>query len=149
MRKSAGQKNPSEWFKRSDCWKDIQNQLPELTDPLPPEFSYSIVDGHSDSPVRMVSEGTLSVADYDRIARCMRVPAAIWLEVAERGQQTATIHWKVANICRTVASYAAGGWQRKPSAKQAKPALDALRAVERAGLVKSGVFDQTTEADNV
>jgi hypothetical protein len=43
---------------------------------------------------------------------------------------------KVAGICRTLAGYAAGGWDRKPSAKQAKPALDAFRAAEEAGIVK-------------
>ena len=48
------------------------------------------------------------------------------------------IHWKVAGIFRTLAGYAAGGWERKPSAKQAKPALDALHRVERAGVLPSG-----------
>jgi hypothetical protein len=42
----------------------------------------------------------------------------------------------VAGICRSVAGYAAGGWQKKPSAKQAKPALEAYLAVQRAGLLE-------------
>ncbi|MBX5128508.1 AIPR family protein [Rhizobium lentis] len=139
MRESAGQKNPSEWYKKADCWKDIQEKLPELSDPLPPELSYTTADGWAGTRVPMVPRGTHTVADYDRIARCMKIPAGIWLEVAERGQQTNTIHWTVAGICRTLAGYAAGGWQRKPTAKQAKPALDAAIAVERAGLVKAGL----------
>ena len=49
-----------------------------------------------------------------------RIPSAVWLEVAERGQKTGIIHWKVACICRTIQGYAAGGWERKPSAKQAE-----------------------------
>jgi hypothetical protein len=32
MRRSAGQKNPSEWFKKADCWKDIREQLGESSD---------------------------------------------------------------------------------------------------------------------
>ncbi|MFZ6735403.1 AIPR family protein [Undibacterium sp. Ji42W] len=133
MRRSAGQKNPSEWFKKADCWKDIQDQLPTLEDPLPPELSYANIDGNLTVP----ATATHSAADYERIARCMQIPSAIWMEVAERGQKTGTIHWRVAGICRTLASYAAGDWEKKPSAKQAKPALDAVLAAERAGLVNT------------
>jgi hypothetical protein len=79
---------------------------------------------------------THSVADYERIGRCMAVSSAAWMEVAERGQKTGLIHWKVAGICRTMAQYAAGGWERKPSAKQAKPALEAFIAAENAGLLR-------------
>jgi hypothetical protein len=65
----------------------------------------------------------------------MEFDGATWLEVAERGQRAGAIHWRVAAICRTLAGYAAGGWERKPSIKQAKPALEALRNVEQAGLL--------------
>ncbi|MFZ6746479.1 AIPR family protein [Undibacterium sp. JH2W] len=133
MRRSAGQKNPSEWFKKADCWKDIQDQLPALEDPLPPELSYANIDDNLTIP----ATATHSAVDYERIARCMQIPSAIWMEVAERGQKTGTIHWRVAGICRTLASYAAGDWEKKPSAKQAKPALDAVLAAERAGLVNT------------
>lgn len=131
MRQSAGQLNPSERYKKEDCWKDIQQQLPPLSDPLPPELSYST----DSSDETIVPVGTRAAADYDRIERCMSMDAATWLEIAEKGQQAGIIHWRVAGICRTIAGYAAGGWQRKPSTKQAKPALDALRAAQDAGLV--------------
>ena len=63
----------------------------------------------------------------------MDIPAAIWLEVAERGQPIETIHRTVADIWRTSAGYTAGGWQHKPTATQAKPAIEAVIAVESAG----------------
>ncbi|HEX2528703.1 MAG TPA: AIPR family protein [Geminicoccus sp.] len=136
MRASAGQRNPSEWYKKEACWTDIQNRLPGLTDPLPPELTFRSVIAGGEGLAAGAS-AWVSAADYERIARCMEVNAATWLEVAERGQQSGVIHWKVAGICRSVAGYAAGGWQKKPSAKQAKPALDALVAVERAGLLSA------------
>jgi len=135
LRKSAGQRNPSEWYKKEECWKEMQAVLPPFSDPLPPELSYSGGD-HVDA-IALV--GTHSVADYEQIARCMKVEATIWLEAAERGQQAGIIHWTVAGICRTMASYAAGGWVRKPSIKQAKHGLNAILAVERAGLVHTGL----------
>ena len=133
LRRSAGQRNPSEWFKKEDCWKDIQDHLPALTDPLPPELSYSAAGQDADPAA---TAGVLSVADYEKIERCMKVKSSTWMEVAERGSKAGLFHWKVAGICRTLAGYAAGGWDRKPSARQAKPALEALRAAEEAGIVK-------------
>ena len=141
MRKSAGQRNPSEWFKKADCWREIQAELPTFVDPLPPELSYAKSGGESRNSINIMvpSGGTHSVADYERIARCMQISSATWLEVAERGQKTGSVHWKVAGICRTLAGYAAGGWERKPSAKQAKYALEAVLAADRAGLVDGGL----------
>lgn len=143
LRSSAGQKNPSEWFKKADCWKEIQTQLPAFTDPLPPELSFERTDASSAHMMTRPSAGKHSVADYDRVARCMAIPSSIWLEVAERGQKTGLIHWTVAGICRTLAGYAAGGWERKPSPKQAKPAVEAVLAAERAGLVNAGLTEQS------
>ena len=134
LRQSAGQKNPSEWFKKEDCWLDIANRLPALSEPLPPELTYS---GAGDT-IASSSPRAHTVADYERIEQCMRLDATTWLEVAERGQKAGVVHWKVAAICRTLASYAAGGWDKKPSAKQARPALEAFQACERAGVVGTG-----------
>jgi hypothetical protein len=147
MRESAGQKNPSEWYKKADCWKAIREKLPELSNPPPPELSYPTARSSKGAGNPMIPKGTHAVADDDPIARCMDVPAAIWLEVAERGQQTDTIHWIVADTCRTMAGYAEGGWQRKPTEKQAKSALEAVIAIERAGLVKAGRVFLETEGD--
>lgn len=44
LRRSAGQNNPSEWFKKQDCWKQIQLSLPALVAPLPSELSYVVSD---------------------------------------------------------------------------------------------------------
>ncbi|WP_255565142.1 AIPR family protein [Methylovirgula sp. HY1] len=148
MRKSAGPRNPSEWFKKADCWKEIHAHLPALTDPLPPELSYVKSDGKGDGKVTVLPPtGRHTIADYERIERCMQIPSAVWMEIAERGQKTGAIHWKVAGICRTLAGYAAGGWEKKPSARQAKPALEAVLAAEQAGLVNAGISAQIAEGD--
>lgn len=134
LRQSAGQKNPSEWFKKEECWLDIVNRLPALSDPLPPELSYAgAADGDEVATAQLRAH---SVADYERIEQCMNISAATWLEVAERGYKAGVVHWKVAAICRTLASYAAGGWDKKPSARQAKPALEAFQACHSAGVIE-------------
>jgi hypothetical protein len=83
LRQSAGQRNPSEWFKKEECWLDIVNRLPVLSDPLPPELSYS--DAADGDDVATAQPKAHSVADYERIEQCMNITAATWLEVAERG----------------------------------------------------------------
>jgi hypothetical protein len=133
LRQSAGQRNPSEWFKKEECWVDILNKLPALSDQLPAELSYS--GACNGASAATVAPRAHSVADYERIDQCMKITPATWLEVAERGQKAGVVHWKVAAICRTLASYAAGGWERKPSAKQAKPALEAFQACQRTGVI--------------
>jgi hypothetical protein len=135
LRESAGQRNPSEWFKKEECWLDIVNRLPALSDPLPPELSYSGATDGDD--IATVQPRAHSVADYERIEQCMSITAATWLEVAERGYKAGVVHWKVAAICRTLASHAAGGWDKKPSARQAKPGLEAFQACQSAGVIES------------
>lgn len=132
LRSSAGQRNPSEWFKKEECWTELRAKLPALHDPLPPELSSSTALAQNAAP-----SADISVEDYDRIARCMQIESAVWLEVAERGQQAELFHWRVAGICRTLASYAAGGWTRKPSIKQSRPAMEAFTMVASAGLLSS------------
>ncbi|RZS76900.1 AIPR protein [Phyllobacterium myrsinacearum] len=147
LRESAGQKNPSEWFKKPDCWKSMQDRLPPFADPLPQELSYA--ENELRGEIMGLGEAR-SVVDYERIARCMEVSGAIWLEVAERGQKAGVIHYRVAGICRTLAGYAVGGWEKKPTVKQARPALEALDAVEKAGLMnqrpQTAGFDEDAEA---
>jgi hypothetical protein len=137
LRVSAGQKNPSEWYKKEDCWRDILDKLPPLSDPLPPELSRQT--GGSQTSTPSIRTTDLSVTDYEQIERCMNVSSATWMEVAELGAKAGLIHWKVAGICRTLAGYAAGGWEKKPSARQAKPALDAVRVVREAGIISDSV----------
>ena len=138
LRLSAGQRNPSEWFKKEDCWTYVRNQLPELPEHLPPELSFA----GPDAPPAGSSRAPVSADDYERIARCMNIDASTWLQIAERGQQNGVLHWRQAGICRTLASYAAGGWIRKPSPKQALHGLKFVKAAADAGILPSAVFEE-------
>lgn len=75
---------------------------------------------------------------HDRIEECMRIPPAVWVATAEAGQRSGVLHFKLASICMTLANYAAGGWSRRPSIKQAKHGLESVAKVRAAGL-----FDET------
>jgi hypothetical protein len=145
LRATAGQRNPGEWFKREECWHMVRDQLPGLIDPLPPELANATAQAiGSNVGVSDTADRGLSVEDFDRIQRCMEVDSATWLQAAELGQRTKVIHWKTAGILRTLAGYAAGGWDRRPSVKQAKFALDALQTVRNADLLEQSDQAQAT-----
>ena len=136
LRSSAGSRNPTEWFKKADCWVDMRGNLPALKDPLPPEMASvgrpAVVNGQG---AKFLSD--LSAVDYERIERCMTIPAAMWISAAEKGQRTGVIHYRQAGVCMTLAGYASGGWAKRPSVKQAKAGLDAIAALQLAGHLRA------------
>lgn len=115
---------------------DVRTRLPALTDPLPPELSGAVSGGSSVAVGQPAS--ALNVADYARIEECMRIPSSVWVTTAEAGQRGGVLHFKLAGICMTLANYAAGGWSRRPSVKQAKHGLESVEKVRAAGLFEEG-----------
>ncbi|WP_296104688.1 AIPR family protein [uncultured Agrobacterium sp.] len=132
LRGLVGARNPTEWFKKEDCWNAVRHRLPMLTDPLPGELANAADPARGAGAHKPRAE--LNVADYERIEECMRVPSAIWVSTAELGQRSGILHFKLAGICMTLANYAAGDWSRRPSIKQAKHGLESIAKVRAAGL---------------
>lgn len=140
LRTTAGQRNPGEWFKKEDCWKELRDQLPPLSDPLPPEIASAAAAPLGAERATDAFAPQLSVEDFNRITRCMEIDSSEWLRAAEIGQNRRLLHRTSVGICRTLAGYAAAGWERRPSPKQARYGLEALATMK-----SSGVFE--TEDD--
>ncbi len=134
LRETAGQKNPGEWFKKEDCWAAVRERIPPLADPLPEEVSGLANPRAAESETGTSAD--LLAEDFERIQRCMEIESGEWLTVAERGQSRRILHRRMAGICRTLASYAARGWERRPSPKQARYGLEAIASVRSAGLLE-------------
>ena len=66
-----------------------------------------------------------------------RIDAPTWFKVAHWGTKSKAINWKVAAIAKTVGEYAIGGWERSPSAKQAKWAMEAYKTAQSAGALSN------------
>ena len=140
LRATAGQRNPGEWFKKEECWNELKEQLPPLSDPLPLEIAQVGVAPSMDGAPG-ASTAQLSAEDFERIAQCMEIDSSTWLRAAELGQSRRLLSRPMAGICRTLAGYAAGGWERRPSPRQARPGLEALRTVRAAGVFDDGESD--------
>lgn len=132
LRSSAGAKMPTEWAKKDECWNAIRQALPRAEDPLPPEI-LAVVSGNVGSVNTLPSGPALSAGDLELVRKVMQLSPEQILKTGEKGRQLGIIHWKVAAICQTVASYAAGSWQRRPSVKQSRIVIDAVDKLLEAG----------------
>lgn len=132
LRSSAGARMPTEWAKKEECWIAIRTNIPHAENPLPPEIALGTVGAPSGGLSKLTGPA-LSPGDLELVRRVMQLNAEQILKVGEKGRQTGLLHWKVASICQTVASYAAGSWQRRPSVKQSRIVIDAMDKLLGAG----------------
>jgi hypothetical protein len=137
LRRSAGSKMPSEWAKKAECWEAVRDLTLELPQPLPPEMQvqFAAANSHGNRSTRRNED--LTREDLELIEKCRRIDAATWFRVAQWGRRSKVIHWRVAGIAKTVGEYAIGGWERSPSAKQAKWAMEAYQTAESAGALST------------
>lgn len=133
LRSTAESRMPSEWAKKVDCrdaLRAVQLDLPEL---LPPELTaQSAMRTTTTGRVPVLNDG-LAREDLELINQVRSINAESWFRVAQWGTSTKKIHWKVAAIARTMGEYALGSWERSPSAKQAKWAMEAYRTAQTEG----------------
>ena len=135
LRSSAGARMPTEWAKKEECWNSIRQEIPEVGDPLPPEISGAVLGTFVGAGATGPSGPALTPGDLELVRRVMQLSAEKILKIGEKGRQSGLLHWKVAAICQTVASYAAGSWQRRPSVKQSRIIIEAMDKLLGAGEV--------------
>jgi hypothetical protein len=138
LRRTAGSRMVSEWGKKAECWEAMREVPFELPDPLPIEMQVQRVRGSAQKERPGKANEGLSRDDLELIERCRRIDAATWFKVAQWGAKSKAIHWRVAGIAKTVGEYAISGWERSPSAKQAKWAMEAYKTAEEAGALPGG-----------
>jgi hypothetical protein len=137
LRQTAGSRMVSGWAKKAQCWEAVRDMSLELPDPLPTELQVQRTRSSSQGQRPAKAHDGLSRDDLELIDRCRRIDAATWFKVAQWGTKSKAIHWKVAGIAKTVGEYAIGGWERSPSAKQARWAMEAYKTAEEAGALSS------------
>lgn len=122
MISSAGEHNPTEWFKKEQCWK----QLREVSD------SWQILPSVSSQLLKTsVTEHAVSDAVHNNLARCMEVDAARWFRIQIWGSESGNLNDLQLGIANTLAGYAAQGWKKKPSEKQAARGVEMIAAYEK------------------
>ena len=128
LREVAGAKMPTEAAKKPETWEAIRNRAPDLHDPLPPELQVQATPSATSKAGRTTKPPAgLTAVDLSLISEARSIDAQTWLEVAAWGQKSKAINYTLVGIARTMAELAVGGWERSPSAKQAKWALEGLK----------------------
>jgi AIPR protein/Abortive infection phage resistance protein N-terminal domain len=128
---SAAGRNVTEWCKKEECWRHLQTLDHEVSQDLEEQLAEGQV-----LPELARSGGqkpNLSPQDRENIARVMQVPAEDWVYISGRGARSGSLQPWQCGIATTLASYAAGGWTKIPSHKQANQGVKILAQAEREG----------------
>lgn len=108
-----------ESFKRLACWEHIRSLDLRVSRSLEAELVDITGLQEGETPLRRDGR-PLTPGDQNNIARCVELDEKQWLAIAEWGQQSEELaNWQ-RGIARTLAGYAAEGWTKLPSQKQAK-----------------------------
>lgn len=121
--RSAGSRNPGEWFKSEQCWQELRAVSSDWK--LTKQLSAGLCS---------VGEEYAGVSDdvQSNIARCLQVSADKWFKIQLWGNESGELQtWQI-GIANTLGGYAAQGWTKKPSEKQAKHGVVILELYERA-----------------
>lgn len=78
---------------------------------------------------------SLSTTDHNNVARCLETDAAQWLAAVNWAKNSGKFTDLTINVAATLAGYAAQGWTRTPSAKQAKHGAAIIEAARAAGIL--------------
>lgn len=131
LRTSAGSRMPTEWAKKEACWDAFKSALPALPEPLPAELMQQ-QGGAAGTASQIQPAGQILTADdLMLISRAREIDATKWLQIAAWAKRNRST-FKLAGIASTIAEYAADGWTRSPSVKQAKWGLQLARQYEDA-----------------
>lgn len=125
LTRSAGQRNVGEWCKKDECWRAVQTIDVDVSHQLESELAEG-------QPLPTVGDRAgqkgqgLTPEDRENIARVMQMSAEHWIHLTGWGSKGGHLApWQI-GIATTLATYAAMGWTKVPSAKQAKQAVAML-----------------------
>jgi hypothetical protein len=122
---------PTEWAKKEACWDAFKTALPALPEPLPAELMQQQGGAVGAASQIQPAGQILTADDLMLIGRAREIDATKWLQIAAWAKRNRST-FKLAGIASTIAEYAADGWTRSPSIKQAKWGLQLARQYEDA-----------------
>jgi hypothetical protein len=133
---SAGTRNISEWCKKTECWRSVQElDLPWPTE-LPLEFGRVVQEGGSWGVQPTGVRRALDPDEIDAQRRCREIPAADWIRIVEWGTATGLLDTRQRDVAADVATASAGGWTKGLTGKRAKEGRTIINLA-----IEQGVFD--------
>lgn len=130
IQESANGRNVTEWCKKEACWNSVKLLDLQISDVRPAELPVAGEDADSGL--------TLDPDAQSAASECMKLTGEQWFGLQAWGRRTGELTEWQAGIAHTLSSYAAAGWQRTPSVKQARQAIRILEIARRAGWNDAG-----------
>jgi hypothetical protein len=133
---SAGDRNPTEWYKKEGCWDAVRR--------LDLEFPGGEISeiGSSADKIQSADE-ILTRDDLEQLTRVRSVRAEGWIRISAWGANSGELAEWQSGIAATLGGYAAQDWRKEPSIKQVAQAVKILNAAE-----EKGVLEPNDAADN-
>ncbi len=117
---SAGERNVTEWCKKSDCWARIQT----MNLPLDPHFEEELAEGLELPTVgswkksKKSKPTELTPEERENQARVQKHDSDEWNRIITWGRESRVLEdWQL-SIAGTILGYAAAGWLQVPSPRQ-------------------------------
>jgi hypothetical protein len=129
---SARGRNVTEWCKKEQCWETVRALSLPLPATLPVEMR-AATDGNGSSWA--TPAGGISNEDLESIERVRQVDGPTWLKISAWGSRSGMLQKWQYGIAHTLAGYAASGWSRGPSPKQARHAMTILNLAAQHGVL--------------
>jgi hypothetical protein len=133
-------RNVTEWCKKVTCWEMVRLIELRIDGELPPELGNVAATRDSPRTPMPIASNAVYLSSVDR---CKRVDGETWLKIAAWGAKSSRLKEWESGISHTLAGYAAAGWKRSPSPKQAKHAIRILELAAEDGVVPASKLPPT------
>lgn len=129
-------KHIEESFKSQACWDYIRS----LDWNIPPALDRELIssagaNGDGVAGSDSIGGERLTSHDHNNIALCKELSDVQWLKISAWGQKSGELKEWQRGVAYTLASYAAEGWVRLPSVKQAKHGSAMIEKARTAGIL--------------
>jgi hypothetical protein len=114
--RTAEARNPTEWFKSEHCWNSLRHET----------SAWGLSDSVAGELLNVSADAPAAAAIQNSIAKCMQISAETWFRVQMWGASSGKLEVWQCGIANTLAGYAAGGWKKRPSEKQARQGIKIL-----------------------
>jgi len=125
IQESASGRNVTEWCKKEECWTAVKALDLAWVDSRPSDTASRITEDATDN--------TLTADEQSSAAEVMKYSAEQWFAIHTWGKRSGSLAEWQAGIAHTLSGYAASGWQRVPSVKQARQAMRILEIAHAGG----------------
>ena len=129
-------RSPSEWCKRADCWKGVQQIELPLPKDAPPELQKIERSGGSWGVAPKETRVALDPDELDARQKCRQLEPGDWIRIVDWGTRSGALEPRQRDVATEIASCAASGWTRDLTAKKALAGREIIKLA-----IDNGVFE--------